>query len=302
MDNFKRKNKLNFTIVAISSILVLIISTYSHSADTIQYFDNGKINWSQGRIYAWGTAKVDNNIKPFRLAQSLAKEKSVILAKKNLIEIIKKVKLDSKVSVEDLNKSIRYVGAKINNVVKLAEKRTYLVSEETAKTTLVIQIYGKLSSFLLPHIKAEAEIENPDKLLIEKLRRRNLSNQFLSATATPIKTVKGEYSGLVIDARHLHLVPVLFPKIINERGKEIYGISKFSANDVKKGNIVVYTNDLKSALANPRIGPHPLVIRAIEGRKGSNEIVIPNRDSRKIEFENKKNNFLEEGRVAIILN
>lgn len=283
------------------ALFFLSATCRSFAADTVQYFDNGRINWSEGKIYAWGSASVDESIQPGRLAEELAKKKSLIIAKENLTDIIKKVKLDSKISVEDLNESIRYAGAKINNVVKIAGKNTSLATSESAKTTLVMEIYGKLSSSLLPLVKEETPVADPDKLLIERLRNKNLAQNMSDVKATPAVIVEGKYSGLIVDARHLDIVPVLFPIIVNEKGTEIYGISKFTTSDIKKGNIVIYTKDLKSALSHSRTGQHPIVIRAVKSSNNSNGIIISNADARKIKFENKKNNFLEEGKVAIVL-
>ncbi len=295
------KNTLKYIVVAAFILSTLMGAYQCFASDTIQYFDYGRINWSRGIIFAWGSAPVDESLAPRKLAEELAKRKSFIAAKKNLTEIVRKVKLDSKVSVEDLNESIRYVGAKINNVVKLADKKSSLTSTDKAKTSLILQIYGKLASSLMPHMGKELPDENPDKFLIEKMKQRKFVQSVSDIAQTPEEINKGEYSGLIVDARHLDIVPVLFPKITNEKRKEIYGISKFTSADIKKGNIVVYTKNLQSAFSSARAGKHPLVIRAVKNENDKDEIIISNADSRKIKFENKKSNFLEKGMVIIVL-
>jgi len=272
------------------------------AADTIQSFENGRINWSKGFVYAWGSATVDPSVSPYRLSRELAERNAIIKAKENLIDILKQVKLDSKISVEDLSSKIKLVGAKISNAAKVADIKNELIRDDLVRTTVTLKIYGNFSQSLLPYTKETRVEKNPDEALIEELRERQAMRVTSQSPKTPVAVVTGKYSGLIIDARHTKTTPVMFPKITDESGKEIYSFSKLSVKNIPDESFVLYTKDIKSALSNPKAGTRPLVLRAlIKIRTDESGIILSNKDSRKIEYENKKSKFLDAGNVIIVL-
>jgi hypothetical protein len=92
-----------------------------------------------------------------------------------------------------------------------------------------------------------------------------------------------KYTGLIIDARHLKITPALFPKIITEKGVEIYSAKLVhKANAIDKGYIVYYS-DLKKAIKDPRIGSKPYITLAQSALgKHKTDLSILTRDAKKL--------------------
>ena len=63
-----------------------------------------------------------------------------------------------------------------------------------------------------------------------------------------------------------------------------------------------YEIDLDSARRNPRVKPHPLVLRAV-GIKGDDntDVMIKDSDLKKLLKEDKEGEFLKQGKVVIIV-
>ncbi len=105
------------------------------------------------------------------------------------------------------------------------------------------------------------------------------------------------YTGLLIDARHLGLMPVLAPAILNEQKEKIYGIGVIPTT-LKGGAIVDYlSGSIDKAKQYKKVGPNPLMVKGIKAVKQS-DIMISNADTRKLALIV---NLLEEQKVAVLL-
>lgn len=109
------------------------------------------------------------------------------------------------------------------------------------------------------------------------------------------------YTGVLIDARGLELNPALFPRIVNEDGKVVYGPEFFLPTYAAERGAVSYYNSISAALADDRLGYNPLRITAqrVEGNN-STTIVIANSDARKLHGSLENLRLLERCRVIIL--
>ncbi|MCG8604429.1 hypothetical protein MJD09_05440 [bacterium] len=116
-------------------------------------------------------------------------------------------------------------------------------------------------------------------------------------------TVKGTpFTGLIVDARDLEIEPVLVAKIVNEDDVEIYGLNYLTREAVVASGMVAYQSDLEQAKQSSRVGPDPLVVRALRGagnRKAN--LVISNSDAVLIHAACKIQDFLRECKVIIVI-
>ncbi|UCH96929.1 MAG: hypothetical protein JSV88_08785 [Candidatus Aminicenantes bacterium] len=105
------------------------------------------------------------------------------------------------------------------------------------------------------------------------------------------------YTGCLIDARGLALKPILAPSILNENKKKLYGIGVIP--DVfTNGAIVDYlSGDIEKAKTYPKIGNHPLVVKAIKVVNDS-DIMISKVDAMKLSLLDE---LLEKQKVAILI-
>jgi hypothetical protein len=109
------------------------------------------------------------------------------------------------------------------------------------------------------------------------------------------------YTGVLIDARNIDLNPALFPRILNEDGRVVYGpeflISTFAA---QRGSVGYY-NQMIPAQNDDRVGLNPIRINALRsaGRNGT-DLIISNADALRLHGSLENLKLLERCRVVII--
>jgi len=111
-----------------------------------------------------------------------------------------------------------------------------------------------------------------------------------------------KYTGIIIDARGLKLTPALFPRILNEDGKEVYGLGFVAQNYAQELGLVSYVQNLSEAYRNERSGINPLRIDALRtaGRLNS-DIIIANSDAVRMHESQQNLKLLERCRVIVIM-
>ena len=110
------------------------------------------------------------------------------------------------------------------------------------------------------------------------------------------------YTGLIFDAQTLTFTPSASVKILDEDGREVYGSAYVSKDWADKHGIVSYVKDLAQAKANQRVAGNPLVIKAVKVTGPNNkDLVISNDDARRVRDLAKHLNFLDAGKVVIIV-
>ena len=112
------------------------------------------------------------------------------------------------------------------------------------------------------------------------------------------------YSSLVIDAKGLNLKRSKSPKILSEKGYEVYGTIFENLEKALEMGVFFYTPNLEKAkkYAPKRVGNNPLIIKAkeISGATKS-DVVVKDEDALKILKENKKSHFLDNFKVIVLI-
>jgi len=110
------------------------------------------------------------------------------------------------------------------------------------------------------------------------------------------------YTGLIVDARGLGARPALAPRILNEKGEEVYGSSYVSREWAIKWGMAGYEKDVDAATANDRVTDQPLIAKGLRA-EGPNraDIVISDQDAEKLHSMKENLSFLEKCRVIIVL-
>jgi hypothetical protein len=122
------------------------------------------------------------------------------------------------------------------------------------------------------------------------------------ATAQP-----AAYTGLIIIVRGVHLDRSISPAVLAPRGEVVYGRGwwkpgQLNVEVAERYGIVEYASSLRTA---SRAGAHPLVVYAI-GVSGPSEstfktdVVISERDARRIREANGRFRFLQQMRVSLV--
>jgi hypothetical protein len=109
------------------------------------------------------------------------------------------------------------------------------------------------------------------------------------------------FSGVLIDARGVDFNYALFPRIVNEDGRTVYGPEFFLPTYATDRGSVGYYDNMAGAMADDRVGFNPLRINAIRSAgKNSTDLVISNLDARKLHSSLENLKLLERCRVVIL--
>lgn len=252
------------------------------AVDCITRLETGTVNWTTGAISAHG--------KALPADQSQASKESVYFsarsdAVKNMLDILKQLKINNELSVNDY----------------AAENRVILAGlEKTAKEAVVVkQVY---SSSLAVEIIIETSMSGGFLQLVlpEEIRQIPKINPEINPDLVPV-IEKSHYSGLIIDARGLGIEPVLDPVIISEQGHKAYASAFISREFAVQGGVCKYVCTLDQALKDKRIGDNPLVLKGLrkEGSRNAT-LVISISDYLTLEKVTERHAFLNECRVIIV--
>ena len=111
------------------------------------------------------------------------------------------------------------------------------------------------------------------------------------------------YTGLVIDARGLGILPGMSPKIYDTAGKEVYGTMMVDPDFVIEKGIAGFTSSVDSAIDEGLVGGNPIIVKAVSlaDDPSRSSVVVQDGDAEKILEANASAAFLSAYRVAIIM-
>jgi len=116
---------------------------------------------------------------------------------------------------------------------------------------------AQLRAIVAPSIKV-------DKVIIEEERKQ------------PATKSSGKYTGLIIDVRHLPLVPAITFRVFDEGGRAVYGMEFVSESAFLTTGICSYYNNINYAKGELLVAPSPISTKAVRLATGNVDIVIPN--------------------------
>lgn len=243
----------------------------------------GVIDWNNRTVEAVGIGAPNPNM-PEVTARPMAIRAARDVALRNALELVKGVQLNSTTTVEGLMVQSDEIRTTVEGFIRTFEtSEPRYMSDKTIEITVKIPMDQGLSSAITPPATTPAAPPAPP-----------------APAATP---VVAKYSGLVIDARAVGVIPALAPKIIDEDGKEVYGISFVGRDWILKWGTVGYAKTPEQALTyKERLGDSPKVIKAINATGSIRcDLVISNSDAQQIRQAAKSMRFLSDGRVMVVV-
>ena len=250
----------------------------------ITQFESGAVNWTTGNISAIGKASPkDNNETSYELVPGLARAD----ANRKLMEILKQIKINPSLSVEDYASKNDIILAGIEKTAGDAViSKQYYTSALSVEIMIETSMFGGFLQLILPE-----EIRQISKINPEILQKKDIG-----IITEPL------FSGLIIDAKGLGVEPVLNPVIVSEQGHDIYSSAFISRDFAVQNGVCKYLCNMDQALKDKRIGNHPLIFKGLrkEG-KPNTAIVISMTDYHLLEKRTERHGFLKECRVIIVI-
>jgi hypothetical protein len=224
-------------------------------------------------------------------------------AYRNLLEIVKGVRINSETLVEDFMVKTDVIKSQVEGMVKGAQvvKKEYL-SDGSVEVTVHMSLNGGFAQLVLP-----AEIQQVEKVRpIQEVGKTQsvepvepLAPETQAVDPTPEAVI---YTGLVIDARGIEARPAMSPKIVDETGREVYGSAYVSREFAVQQGMTGYAKDLIAAQQNTRVTNDPLTIKGLKTEgPGNSDIVVSDADAGKVLSSSENLSFLQKCRVMIVL-
>ena len=113
------------------------------------------------------------------------------------------------------------------------------------------------------------------------------------------------YTGVIVDASDMGLMPSFSPVIYDTNGRAIYGVQNINYDSAISQGMVGYAKNVASAMHLSRVGSTPLVVKAVQVRGGRNSVnpvnvVVSVEDANRILLANEKSNMLQGGSVVFV--
>lgn len=232
----------------------------------------GAVDWSGKTIAARGTGVLDPGNSNRDQAWQLAERAATVVAQRNLLEIVKGVRVDSDTRVQDFMAEHDSVYQRIEDLVKGARLRRP-ARRDSLGGTVEIEVECSLCG---------------DSGVTGALTPRPAAGPPPGGIGTgglsrPAVEFLRQYSGLVLDAGDTGLKPALFPKIYDESGSLLLDPRDYLTYAGKPGNCALqFVGTLGPVTARPEFG-QPLVLKIgeVRGKLGA-DIVVARGDASKL--------------------
>lgn len=301
---------MTFTMILITCQLTFFWANFLFSQSLEQKLnESASVDWSRQVILASGNSSSlpVNSDASQRIA---ALERAKAAAIENLFKAVQELTLDSRSKVSDAVKDKSLTVSQLRQIVrKFTIIDTRSMSDMSVEVDVELPIIGNLLPLILPHNSGRGELRvSSDPLCPLCLQpwpeaKKVPQNVHLIVPAEGLTTNKGTpYTGLIIDVRGLEFKPALNPKVLNAANEEVYGTDYIDPKIAFDAGIVIYKDNLNKALRDERIGKEPLIIRGVQVSGPLNsDIIISNNDAVLIHAAAKKQNFLKECKVIILI-
>ncbi len=218
--------------------------------------ENGLMNWTENYIEATGMAVAPTGTKGAQ-GKALARRGATLDLQRNLLEFLKGVQIDSRTTMNDFMAEDR-VRSEISGLIKNVEVVNGEWDGEAYTVTGRIKL-PPVRAVVAPKIPVDRSYQEPQP-----------------------KKSAGRFTGLVIDARHLPLVPSMSFRVLDESGKPVYGMEFVDYDRFLQSGLCAYYNNINYAKGEIHVAGNPIVTKAVKLKNGNVDIVIPNSAAAKV--------------------
>lgn len=218
---------------------------------------NGNINWSQQYIEAKGQSAIDyDRFKNKAQARLMATRGAIVIAQRNLLEIVKGVEIVGETKVEDMITTNDYVYSRVEGVVKGAKQIGNAIERDgVIEVTVRMPIYSNKG---IASVFGDKEVQQAH---LKNGYKSNLmpQDETISGNLDPNKPLIFTLNGKKIDLS-------LFPVIVDDNNNVQFDFSKLI--NTKTGEFPKYLQLTKDIMKDLGYDKGMNVIELIQSGKG----------------------------------
>ncbi|MDA8098872.1 MAG: hypothetical protein M0042_04540 [Nitrospiraceae bacterium] len=139
------------TVVVLFFTMAFSRSANASSTDAIETVGQGSINWTVGEVYATGIGAPPPNAVNAAQARAMAERAAMVVALRNLLEIVKGVRVDSETVVENFVTKSDVIRTRVAGIVRgaMPVKKNYF-SDGSVEITVGMKLSGALMDAIVP--------------------------------------------------------------------------------------------------------------------------------------------------------
>lgn len=236
---------------------------------------NGNINWTQQYIEATGQAVIDNErFKNAAQAKLMASRGAVVVAQRNLLEIVKGVQIIGETTVQDMITTSDYIYSRVEGVVKGAQQiGEAKVKDGYVEVRLRMPIYGQESL---------ANTLDDESLALARQKNGYEKSPLLEQEPNSGEGVDGSKPIVFNVENPGEFDPSMYPMVVDDNGKVLFDFSQyFRLKDGKFPQYLQLGKEILQAYGNEKGAD---IINMIQTGKGT--FKIPEKSSKSV-FWNK---------------
>jgi hypothetical protein len=237
--------------------------------------DRNVLNWTHNYIESIGIGIPPRNMSGAQ-AKAMARRAAVVDLQRNLLEFVKGVRIDGRTTMENFIAD-DFVNQRVTGMIKNVQ----LVDGEWDGESYTMS--GRLE---LPQIR----VLITSAPAFEPVRPPKPKE--------PPRQSGARYTGLVIDVRHLPLVPSMTFTVLDGNGSAVYGMNFVNQENYLQSGLCAYYNNINYAKGEVHVASNPVVVKAVKLSPGNVDIVISNGDASKI--RNSAYDFRRECKVIVV--
>ena len=260
----------------------------------------GGLYWEDGKVVAVGYGVPPTGAYGTR-ANLLARRAAVVDAQRNLAEFIQGTQIDAETTLLNYMTQNDTVKTRVSALIQgAAIVEEEAMSDGSYRVTMSVPLYGagkSISAAILPALRENKEPAplpapvSPAPATIKEIQDRAKSGT--------------NYTGVIVDAGDMGLMPSFSPVIYDTNGRAIYGVQNINYDSAISQGMVGYAKNVASAMHLSRVGSTPLVVKAVQVRGGRNSVnpvnvVVSVEDANRILLANEKSGMLQGGSVVFV--
>jgi len=278
------------------SLLIFPATALSFQGYVQPFGRDAFIAWGNGEISVarmLEMAEDDSNEK----MTPLAVRKATTQARKQMLDMVMSVRIDSKRTVNAFLSGDDELAARVRGLIQNSPFKRPSMFDEGGEIRVSEALRGKLAELILPTtIQFQSGI--PPKLSTSMEQSLSFSDKAPEAAGSGASG----YTGLIIDARGLRVTPALAPVVYGQDGLGTYGAFLVSRASAINYGVVAYANTSDPAALRERVGSRPLVVRALNAY-GSwrTDLIISSPMSKLVRAVMRPGDAVDKCRVVIVV-